>query len=253
VPSQKALFLAQTLILNYNKNMKSSKHKITDPVSIIAHQLKSPLAVIKEYLQALFSGECGKINSLQKEYLSDALENVKRMKQNIDDLLMVKSAEEGKFKISLKPISLEEITENVINNFSIWAKALNCQISFKKPEKLPPVLGDARAIRMVIENLISNAIKYNRGKGKVEVSITPEDKVLIFSCRDNGVGIPQKDFKKVFTKFYRSEKAMELDPSGAGLGLYINKIIIESAGGKIWFSKNKMSGMTFYFSLPIAK
>ena len=233
--------------------MKSSKTKITDPVSIIAHQLKSPLTVIKEYLQALSSGECGKVNSLQKEYLSDALENVKRMKQNIDDLLMVKSAEEGKFKMSFKPIPLEEITENVIDDFSLWAKALNCQISFKKTERLPPALGDVRAIRMVIENLISNAIKYTRGKGKVEVSITLEDKMLVFSCQDNGVGIPQEDFKKVFTKFYRSQKAMELDPSGAGLGLYINKIIIESAGGKIWFSKNKGPGMTFYFSLPVAK
>jgi signal transduction histidine kinase len=233
--------------------MKSSKPKIADPVSIVAHQLKSPLAVIKEYLEALISGECGKINPRQKEYLSDALENVKRMKQNIDDLLLVKIAEEGKFKIFLKPISLTEITEEVIKNFSYWAKANNCQIFFKKERKLPPVLGDPRAIRMVIENLISNAIKYKKGKGKVEVSIFPQGKNLIFSCKDNGVGIPQKDFKKVFTKFYRSPEAMELDPSGSGLGLYVNKIIIESSGGKIWFSKNKISGMTFYFSLPIAK
>lgn len=231
----------------------NSKTQITDAVSIIAHQLKSPLSVIKGYLEALFSGECGKINSFQKEYLSDALENVKKMKQNIDDLLMVKSAEEGKFKISLKPISLEEITENVINNSSLWAKALNCQISFKKPKKLPRAFGDSRAVKMVIENLISNAIKYTQGKGRVEVSITPENKILIFSCKDNGIGIPERDFQKVFTKFYRSEKAMEIDPSSSGLGLYINKMIIKSCRGKIWFSKNKESGMTFYFSLPIVK
>lgn len=231
------------------------KPKITDPVSIIAHQLKSPLAVIKGYLEALFSGECGKINSLQKEYLSDALENIKMMKRSIDDLLMVKSVEEGKFKIALTPISLEEITSSVLANFSFWAKALNRQLSFKKPEKLPQVLGDSRAIRMVIENLISNAIKYTQGKGEIEISITPgaKNKELIFSCKDNGIGISKKDFKKVFTKFFRSERAMELDPSGAGLGLYINKIIIELCGGKIWFSKNKRSGMTFYFSLPITQ
>jgi signal transduction histidine kinase len=232
--------------------MKPSKSKITDPVSIVAHQLKSPLAVIKEYLQALLSGECGKINPRQKEYLSDALENVKRMKQNIDDLLLVKIAEEGKFKIFLKPISLTEITEEVIKNFSYWAKANNCQIFFKKERKLPPVLGDSRAVRMVIENLVSNAIKYKKGRGRVEISIFQKGKNLIFSCQDNGVGIPKKDFKKVFTKFYRSPEAMELDPSGSGLGLYVNKIIIESSGGKIWFFKNKISGMTFSFSLPIA-
>lgn len=230
------------------------KSKITDTVSIIAHQLKSPLSVIKGYLEALISGECGRINSFQKEYLSDALENVERMKRNIDDLLIVQRVEEDRFKIVPKAISLEKITSNVLNDFSLWAKASNCQLLFRKPGKLPQALTDPRAIRGVIENLISNAIKYSREKGKIEISIVLEkrDKKLIFACKDNGVGIPKKDFKKVFTKFYRSEKAMELDPSGAGLGLYINKAIVELCGGKIWFSKNKGFGMTFYFSLPMA-
>lgn len=230
------------------------KPNISDTVSIIAHQLKSPLSVIKGYLEALISGECGEINSFQKEYLSDALENVERMKKNIDDLLIAQRVEEEKFKIAPKPISLEKIISNVLANFSLWAKALNCQLIFKKPGKLPRALGDPRAVRGVIENFISNAIKYSQGKGKVEISITlrKRDKKLIFSCKDNGIGIPKKDFKKVFTKFYRSEEAMTIDPSGAGLGLYINKAIITLCGGKIWFSKNKGSGMTFYFSLPMA-
>lgn len=231
------------------------KPNISDTVSIIAHQLKSPLSVIKGYLEALISGECGEINSFQKEYLSDALENVEKMKRNIDDLLIAQRVEEGKFKITPKPISLEKIISNVLANFSLWAKALNCKLIFEKSGKLPRALGDPQAVRGVIENFISNAVKYSRGKGKVEISITlrKRDKKLIFSCRDNGITIPKKDFKKVFTKFYRSEKAMTMDPSGAGLGLYINKAIITLCGGKIWFSKNKGSGMTFYFSLPIAK
>lgn len=230
------------------------KSKISDTVSIIAHQLKSPLSVIKGYLEALISGECGEINSFQKEYLSDALENVEKMKKNIDDFLIAQRVEEGKFKIAPRPISLEKITSNVLANFSLWAKALNCQLIFKKPGKLPRALGDPQAISGVIENLISNAVKYSQGKGKVEISIAlrKKDKKLIFSCKDNGIGISKEDFKKVFTKFYRSEKAMEIEPSGAGLGLYINKAIITLCGGKIWFSKNKGLGMTFYFSLPIA-
>jgi two-component system phosphate regulon sensor histidine kinase PhoR len=240
--------------INQKRNPNvNSKTQITDAVSIIAHQLKSPLSVIKGYLEALISGECGEINSFQKEYLSDALENVKRMKRNIDDLLFVKRIEEGEFNIALTPISLEDITVNVLNDFSFLARASNCQLLFKKTKQLPQVLGDPRAIRGVIENLISNAIKYTWGKGRVEIFITPENKILIFSCKDNGIGISEKDFQKVFTKFYRSEKAMEIDPSSTGLGLYINKMIIKSCGGKIWFSKNKGSGMTFYFSLPIVK
>jgi len=240
-----------------NSSKKNSKvynrPKITETVSIIAHQLKSPLSAIKGYLEALISGECGKINSFQREYLSDSLENVKRMKRNIDDLLVVKRIEEGKFKIIAKPISLGEITFNVLKDFSLWAQALNCKLLFKRPKKLPQVLSEPQVIRGVVENLISNAIKYTRGRGRVEVSIFPKDKMLIFSCQDNGIGIPEEDFDKVFTKFYRAEKAVEIDPSGTGLGLYINKIVLESSRGKIWFSKNKRSGMTFYFSLPIKK
>lgn len=236
-----------------SKNPK--KPRITEVVSIIAHQLKSPLSAIKGYLEALVSGDCGEINSLQKEYLEDALENIERMKKNIDDLLIVQRIEEGKYKIKPRPITLEDLTFEVLADFSLWAKALNCKIFFEKPEKLPAISGDPWGIRQVIENFISNAVKYSRGRGRVEVSIafTRKGDQVIFSCKDNGISVPRKDFQKVFTKFYRGEKAMELDPSGSGLGLYINKAIIEVSGGKTWFTKNKGPGMTFYFSLPIAK
>ena len=228
------------------------KGKITDPISVVAHQLKSPLSVIKGYLEALLSGDCGEINSLQREYLSDALENVQRMKRNIDDFLFVQKIEEKKLKIVPKPFSLEKLTSKIIKDFSLWAKASNCEIFFQKPKKLPKVLGDSQLIQGVIENLISNAIKYTQGRGKIEIKILQKDKNLIFSCKDNGIGIPREDFKRVFTKFYRSQKAIELDPSGTGLGLYINKAIIKQSGGEIWFKKNKGQGVTFYFSLPIA-
>jgi len=237
------------------KKIKPRKAKITEVVSIVAHQLKSPLVVIKGYIEALIAGDCGKINSLQKEYLNDTLKNIERMKSTIGELLIVQRIEEGKYKIKSEAIALESITFKVLTDFSFWAKALNCEIIFQKPKKLPLALGDPQAIRGIIENLLSNAIKYNRGRGKVEISIalTRKNNKVIFSCKDNGIGIPSKDFNKVFTKFYRGEKAMELDSAGAGLGLYINKAIIELSGGKIWFTKNKGAGMTFHFSLPIAK
>lgn len=235
------------------KEINSQKPKITEVVSIVAHQLKTPLAVIKGYLEALLSGDCGKINSFQKEYLKDALENIERMKGNIDDLLVVQRVEEGKYTVEPKPIALKEITSEVVADVSTWAKALNCEIFFKKPKKPPIALGDPRGIRQVIESLISNAIIYNRGRGEVRISLGKKGNKVIFSCKDNGIGIPKKDFNKVFTKFYRGERAMAMNPTSSGLGLYINKAIIEASGGKIWFTKNKGPGMTFYFSLPLAK
>jgi len=227
---------------------------MSEVVSVVAHQLKNPLSVIKGYLEVLIGEELGKINAKQKEYLSDAFENVGRMSRIVNYLLDISRIEEGRYELKLEKVNLEKITSQVIKDFSFWVKASNCQILFKKPKKLPKVLVDPLKIRQVIENLISNAVKYKSvGLGKIEISIKKKDKNLTFACKDNGIGIPKEDFKKVFSKFYRSEKAIELDPSGSGLGLHINKAIVTLAGGKIWFRKNKDVGMTFYFTLPIAK
>lgn len=229
------------------------KPKITEIVSIAAHQLKTPITVIKGYLEALISGDCGQINPFQKEYLSDALENVKRISAFIENLLDVSRIEANQFDLKIEPIAMEDISQQAIIELSMWIKASNCEISFKKPAELPKVLADEAKIRQVIQNLITNAIKYKTGRGKLEVNLRQKGKEVIFECKDNGIGIPKKDFDRVFSKFYRSEDAMELDPSGSGLGLYINKAIIEFSGGKIWFSKNKDAGMTFCFSLPAVK
>jgi len=238
------------------KRKKIKKYKISDAVSIIAHHLKNPIAIIKGYIESLLSGDCGDINPEQKEYLNDALTNVKEMRKTINDLIDISRIEEGGYKLNFKPVSLEEIIFQVLSDFFHWAKASNCKIVFKKQKKLPQVLADPQKIKYVIENIISNAIKYNLYHGVIEVSVALKQtkKEILFSCKDNGIGIPEEDSKKVFTKFYRSEKALEVDPSGSGLGLYVNKAVIELSGGKIWFSKNKNGkGMTFYFSLPIIK
>lgn len=229
------------------------QYKIAETVSIIAHQLKHPIAIIRGYLEALLSEDLGKVNEGQKEYLNDALLNVKRISDTVDNFITVSMIEEGKYKLDLKPADLEKIISEVLSSFYYWAKASNCKIEYEKPKKLPLVLTDPAKIKQVIDNFLSNAIKYSSGQGIIKVALFLKSKEVIFSCKDNGISIPKEDFKKVFTKFYRSEKAMKVDPFGSGLGLYINKAIITLSGGKIWFSKNKGKGMTFSFSLPIAK
>ncbi len=234
--------------------MGKTKPKIAEAVSIIAHQLKTPISVIKGYLEALISGDCGEINPSQKDYLSDALENVKKMSSFVENILDISRIETQEFKLKLIPVTLDKITEEVLKNLSTWIKASNSEVAFKKPDTLPKVLTDETRIRQVIQNLITNAIKYKKeGKGRITITIEQRNKKVIFSCQDNGISIPKKDFKKIFSKFYRSEEAIKKDPSGSGLGLYINKATIELSKGKIWFSKNRNSGMTFYFSLPTAK
>jgi len=229
------------------------KSKVSESISIVAHQLRHPVSVIKSYLEALISEDFGKLNDKQKEYIEDTLENVKRMTIIINQLLDVSRIEEGRYELKLEPVSLIEVTESVVQELAIWAEAYNCEVIFKKPrEPLAPVLTDTLKIRQVVENLIGNAVKYKKaGPGKVEVNITKRGKELIFSCRDDGIGITKEDLKKVFSKFYRSEEAMEIDPTGAGLGLYLNKATIEASGGKVWLTRNRDFGVTFFFTLPI--
>lgn len=234
--------------------ISSKKPKISEVISIVAHQLKNPLSVIKGCLEALLVEDLGKINQKQKEYLSDGLENIKRMRKVIDSLLDIFRIEEKKYEIQPKVFDLGNLIQAVIDNFSYLTKAFNCQISLKKPKNLPSVLADPLKIGQVIENLISNALKYKPiGNEKLEIELSARGNKIIASFKDSGISIPREDFRKVFSKFYRSESALKLDPRGAGLGLYISKAIMELHKGKIWFKKNKDVGMTFYFSLPIAK
>jgi len=232
---------------------RPKKTKISEPVSIVAHQLKNPISVLNGYLEVLISEEIGKINEKQKEYLADALENLEAMSKIVKDILDVSKIEGGKYKVKPQAADLTKITQKIIDDLSSWTKASNCKIVFNKNKDLPLVLVDTAKVQYVIKNLISNSVTYKSpGPGRIEIGLKQKGNNILFSCKDDGIGIPKKDFKKVFSKFYRSEEAISLYPAGTGLGLYINKAIIELNKGKIWFEKNMDEGMTFYFSLPMA-
>lgn len=234
--------------------MDEQEPKVDEKISVFAHRLKSPIAALKGYLEILDSGEIGTLNEKQKEFLQDARENLKRMNEMVNSILDVTKIEEARYELKRRPVDLVSLTREVIKDFFLWAKASNCEIRFRHARDKMMALADPGKIRQVIENFISNAIKYRSGKkGKAEISLEQKKGKVLFQVRDEGIGIPKRDFRRVFTKFYRSESAMEADPEGAGLGLYLSKAIIELSGGKIWFEKNKGSGMTFSFSVPAAK
>lgn len=228
--------------------------KISGGVSVVAHQLKNPLAIIRSYVEVLASESMGSLNEKQKEYLFDALKNIGRMEKTINELLDASRVEEKVYDIKPRVIDLTKITKEIVDNFSNWASAFNCEIIFEAPKNIPLVYTDPLKICDVIENLITNAIKYREsGRSIIEVKLQNIGNNVLFSCKDNGIGISKKDFKKIFSKFFRSEEAVIADPTGTGLGLYINKAIIKKSKGKFWFKKNKDKGMTFFFSLPIVK
>jgi len=225
--------------------------KIPEVVLIFAHKLRDPISALKGYIEILLSQEMGKLTSRQREYLEDALSILQRLDKTVDDFFRASRLETEYFELRPQKIELDKLTQEIIHDFSAWAKAHNCQIIFEKEENLPPVFVDPLRIREVIESFLSNAIKYSDKGGKIIVKIFKKGGEIIFECQDFGIGVSEEEKSKLFEKFFRSEKAIALNPEGSGLGLFVAKKIIELSKGKIWYQPNKPKGSIFAFSLPI--
>jgi two-component system phosphate regulon sensor histidine kinase PhoR len=231
-------------------NPKIKKNGKSAIFSVFAYKLNTPISAVKGYLESLIAGDRGEINPSQKEYLFDILENIKKISQFIEVLQEANRAETNQLEMKFNKVNLKAVVEKVLSELNVWIKASNCDIFFESSENLPEILGDPTKIKRVIHDLIVNAVTYKKKKGKVEISLEKKGRKVLFTCKDNGIGVPKKELKNIFSKFYRSQASIEIDPSGTGLDLYIDKAIIKQHGGEIWFSKNKGAGMTFYFSLP---
>ncbi len=227
--------------------------KVGGQISTVSHQLKTPLSAIKGYLEVLTTEELGSLNKEQKEYLQAALQNVEQMKNLVRDFLAISRIEEKRLDLKPKPSDLVKLTRKSIEEFETLARAKNCTILFEAEENIPQLNIDPLKIKQVINNLVSNAINYNKKKGVVKINIFRKGKEVVFCCKDKGIGISKKEKEEIFKKFHRSERAAKKEPSGTGLGLFISKAIIEKSEGKIWFKSTEGEGSKFCFSLPVKK
>ncbi len=219
-------------------------------VSIVSHQLKSPLTGMKWSLDLLLGKRIGEVNDKQHSYLKSTQENVSRMIRLVNDLLDVSRIESGGIKMISQKVSLGEMIRSVAKELEFFAKANNARIELKVEDNIPEVLADPIRIRMVAQNLVDNAIKYSNKKGVVGLNVFKKNGFVCCQINDSGVGIPKKEQKKVFGKFFRSNNVIKKQTIGTGLGLYIAKAVVESSGGKIGFTSEEGKGSTFWFTLP---
>jgi len=242
-----------TLVVLHDITREKMVERIkTEFVSLAAHQLRTPLSAIKWTLRMLLDGDLGKITAEQRDFVEKTYKSNERMIALINDLLDVTRIEEGRYIYKPTFNQIEDIVQFVIKSFNEEIKRKNIEFEFKKPkENLPQVKVDVEKIRLAIDNLIDNAIRYTLARGKVIVSLKLVKKEIEFSVKDTGVGIPEDQQERVFTKFFRGANVMRMDTEGTGLGLFITKNIIEAHGGKIWFDSEEGKGTTFYFTLPV--
>jgi signal transduction histidine kinase len=242
------LFIFAYLInISFEKLAEASRIR-TEFVRIVSHQLRSPITNLSWAIDSLMTGDLGRIEKSQLEYFKILKENSSRMKELIKDLLITSRIEEGTLPIKKEKVSLIEITKNLISQFLPFARASNVEIKFDFDKNLPEVFTDPNQIKVAIENLLDNAIRYIGRKGEVKIDLKKREKEILFEIKDNGLGIPFEDQKFIFQKFFRSRSK---ESGGTGLGLFITKSIIEKLSGKIWFESKEGEGTKFYFTLPI--
>lgn len=236
-----------------NERIKKLISVKTDMVSITAHQARTSLSGLKWIIKMFLDGDLGKLNDEQESLMRKAYEGNERAINNLNELLLTNKTENAIEKdYMLEKVDLLEIIEESIFDFSGEAHAKDVEVIFLKGEHaIPFIKSDKEKIRVVLQNLIENAIKYSDNKGKVFITIKEKDGMLQISIKNTGTYISEEGKNRIFEKFYRDEEAQKREITGSGIGLYTVKDIIEKTNGKIWFESNEKEGTTFFFTLPV--
>ena len=225
----------------------------TEFVSIASHQLRTPLAVINWYIEMLTSEEVGKINASQRKYLDQIYLASKRMVDLVNSLLSVSRIDLKTYYVEPEPLDFRLISDSVLEELGKGIETKHLHIIKEYDREMPLIDADPSLLRVIFQNLISNAVKYTPEKGSIKITIGRfEDTDALISVSDTGYGIPLGQQKQIFQKFFRADNAREKEPDGNGLGLYIVKSIVEHTDGTVWFESEEGKGATFYVRLPLS-
>jgi signal transduction histidine kinase len=235
-----------------------TEHLRTDFISMVSHELRSPLGTVKNVIEILLEGRAGEISGAQKHLLEVANKNIDRLIFLISDLLDVSNIELGKLSIKLAPVDIVEMLTDVLNTLESAVSEKKLFIKTNFAEVIPKISGDYQRLVEVFMNIIGNAIKFTTKGGititlaEVEKCNSHKDRYVKITVSDTGCGISLKDMDKIFDKFYQiASSSSGLSKKGMGLGLTIAQKIVEMHHGKIEVESELGKGSVFNVFLPI--
>lgn len=236
-----------------NDKLRSRNDEILQFYQTISHELKTPLTSIQSFASILDDGIAGDMNEQQREYLAIILKNCGHMAIVVNDLLTIASMETHKFDLHKKPVDVRALVERTVIAFGPIAEQSDRQLSMDLEDCGTFYMDDMR-VTAVINNMLSNAVKYTESGGRITVALRdlPRDDAAEISVQDDGIGIDEQHLRRLFDRLYqvRADKIDRYKRSGLGLGLYICQQIVELHHGRIYVSSQLNKGTTFAFTLP---
>ncbi len=245
-------------VLSDITKMKEVEQLKSNFVANVSHELRSPLAAIQKNMAVILDQTAGTINDNQKEFLSLATENVERLTRLINDLLDLSKIEAGKMELKKTRTDLVSLIRKTVTAFTGWFREKDVTSRMDLPDTPLKLELDPDKIIQVINNLLSNALKFTPPKGEILIALKTTNDAVEVSVTDTGVGIASKDIERIFNKFEQvSSKSPGggngtggVNGTGTGLGLPLTKEIVEKHGGQIRVQSKNGQGSTFTFSLP---
>jgi PAS domain S-box-containing protein len=223
----------------------------TDFLSLASHQLRTPLSGTKWLIGTLRGNVLGKVTRKQKQYLNQIYQLNERMIQLVSEMLSILRLESETKAIETQTVLISNLYKDI--SISMDAAAKSRKVFFENnldKHKAVKIKTNQEILKSILECFISNAINYSKPKQKIVLDMKEEATAVVFSVKDNGIGIPEEDQKQIFKKFYRASNAKDFKPGGSGLGLNIARTLAEKIGAEISFESKIKTGTIFYLHVP---
>ncbi|MER2154365.1 MAG: cell wall metabolism sensor histidine kinase WalK [Solibacillus sp.] len=217
-------------------------------VANVSHELRTPLTTMRSYLEALAEG-AWKDENIAPTFLNVTQTETERMIRLVNDLLQLSKMDSQEYELNLEFVEFNKFFTQIIDRFEM-SKSQNVEFVRLLPEKSYFVDIDTDKLTQVIDNIISNALKYSPDGGNIRFGFTVHDNMIRVMISDDGMGIPKENVTRIFDRFYRVDRARARSMGGTGLGLAIAREMIEAHGGKIWAESEEGQGTTIFFTLP---
>ena len=239
--------MAMTLDQDFRRIKRMEKVR-SEFLGNVTHELKTPISSISGYVETLLEGAI-KDENVNISFLERALENVQRLEELVTDLVEISRIETGELQMNYDYFNIYNLLKDIHKDAQQRnSNKKNIKINLEIPDKKLFVYGDKGRLEQVIDNLLSNSMRYT-DQGHIRIKVLRRDNELVFSIIDTGIGISRKSINRIFERFYRADKARDRRKGGTGLGLAISKHIIEAHGSNIYVDSLEGKGSTFSFGI----